>query len=1571
MNKGPRTIANPAGLASLPGWRRHFTRQRLRAFVLLSIAAHLVLGMSWGLPAYVKQRRLEAEQRRQQELLEQQQKAATAALAKAKANDLAKTIQDLHDKTHKSFDNLTAELPQPDKEKTWKAVEPAVKPAEHQLAEALGDRSMTEQDLRNLQANVDRELVQAVNDTLSVDAGREEAEAFLASVEARVVPELVAHYKGEIVSKVAQPVKAAADSFVKEQGTDASAATGGADGLHAISDLLRHIADESDAAGGEVDQAQSLPTRRPPAADDEVRQHITAATSHLAAVSTAGEEAASRIAALVERAKPVTGGAEMANRLGAVVDSVTRVRDTVKTASAALAANDSANAARQLTALALAQRKLAVQWTSASEAAGQAAPRAEQLARGMLALVQDDPIPHRVDGDLADAFRDKPSDRLTGVLTEAFRKRLTAAAIKPDDALVASTEKRLKELLETKVGAADGYGASTSQHLRDAAGAFKHEKDAEGDRLAGTFTRTAEPIIKAGVADVVADTSLDVRLAEMVAKPATDGRDDVRDRVAMLAAQARDGRTTALDSVSLTDLRASAMARSSNTDQAADGAATTEPIQDSGPPVIEELKKEILASLHKELQKVFDGKLPDDKAAKVWDQVAAASDADVNHLARDLIDPNVSDSELENRRLAFSGKFLHSVGEALDKTASEDLARELLKELQGKGGDAVAGVYKNAVKENVGRALAREWREAADADGARAGQQARGVREALDSAQAVADKAVQVLDQVKGETARAAHDARDGKGDTAAVHETIEAARGKVEEIGSAIAGSKADVDKAKKDVPEEVAEIKDHLAEIGKSFDAVAGSLTDADKTAKAGDPAAVSKAVADARKEVEKFREGLSRGRADLDRQAAEAKAQFIKGAQQASDDSADKTPGVKSRVESKFNGEFRKEALPRLADQIVKDYQQKLEQAGITPDAKQADGLHSAVAAALDKKVTGDVHAGEAALEDLDRQKFFDGAKNAKSGPTTEQSDRANAIADKVADAGVAVAVHGDAAGGAAHNAVKDAAGPDAAVSELKDKVARMEGQIRGGRGGVLADNSDGLDGKDNGGLTGMRRKWQSILAGLNGDGDGNGGGKGKAGGAVASAAGGAGGAGGAAGGGRPGAGTLGGANGRGGRVDGEYDHGRYGDGYGVDKKLRDELIAVVKHRATQQGEAWGRGGADGIAAHAREQDPNRPAAILAPATQSAQSAKNDAPYTPAFKSLRFAVVPYLNKPITINDTFDAWSDIPPLHLRPQLTWSGDAKTLKILDDLPVKVAWDNHGLYFMYDVPIPEAQPAPKIRTDEFWACDCLEVFIDTMNTKEFQRGTGAGQQFWFWPFGSLDDANAPGGESFFSRQHGFNFVALKTDELQRFARHIPGGYQMQCRIPIERVRDADLTPGKIVGLNVTVETGGKIHYYWSASKLAGTSYHPDTWGDVLLGGSDGRVEFPDKLVAEAGPDALTKLLKAFVLGEPLRIRVTDHDMNLNEKVKDKLSVTVRNARGEQEVAILEETGRDTGVFEGSVRTALALGEKVPGVVSAYEGESLSVTYIDQARANGARNAEIVSEITAGPSVMLGK
>ena len=351
------------------------------------------------------------------------------------------------------------------------------------------------------------------------------------------------------------------------------------------------------------------------------------------------------------------------------------------------------------------------------------------------------------------------------------------------------------------------------------------------------------------------------------------------------------------------------------------------------------------------------------------------------------------------------------------------------------------------------------------------------------------------------------------------------------------------------------------------------------------------------------------------------------------------------------------------------------------------------------------------------------------------------------------------------------------------------------------------------------------------------------------------------------------------------------------------------------------------------------------------------------------MKFAVIPHLARPVSINDNFDAWNDIPAFHLRPERAWITPA-VRNIVDDLPVKIAWDNRGIALMVDMTTVGPNVA-KAHAIEFWHSDAVEVFIDTMNAKDSRRGNGSGQQFWCWPFGSLDDDKSPGGESIFERPTGFNFSTLSPGELPHYARPTARGYQLQWRIPVQRIRGAVLVPGKILGLNLVVDAGGDIHYFWSASKVVGTSVHPDTWGDVLLGGSDGRIEFPAGLAVEATPAGAGKMLSAFAVGQPLRIRVIDPDMNLSDQAKDKVTVTVANHSGEQEVATLEETGTDTGIFEGSVRTTLAIGESSPGALSVYEGESVTVTYIDKARANGARNARITSRILAGPAVTYAK
>jgi hypothetical protein len=85
----------------------------------------------------------------------------------------------------------------------------------------------------------------------------------------------------------------------------------------------------------------------------------------------------------------------------------------------------------------------------------------------------------------------------------------------------------------------------------------------------------------------------------------------------------------------------------------------------------------------------------------------------------------------------------------------------------------------------------------------------------------------------------------------------------------------------------------------------------------------------------------------------------------------------------------------------------------------------------------------------------------------------------------------------------------------------------------------------------------------------------------------------------------------------------------------------------------------------------------------------------------------------------------------------------------------------------------------------------------------------------------------------------------------------------------------------------------------------------------------------------------------------------------------MMVTVANpASGDSQVAILKETGPDTGLFEGAVRTVLDIGEKQPGAVSVFDGQRLHVTYVDQARANGARDARFVLDVKAASPVING-
>ncbi len=176
-----------------------------------------------------------------------------------------------------------------------------------------------------------------------------------------------------------------------------------------------------------------------------------------------------------------------------------------------------------------------------------------------------------------------------------------------------------------------------------------------------------------------------------------------------------------------------------------------------------------------------------------------------------------------------------------------------------------------------------------------------------------------------------------------------------------------------------------------------------------------------------------------------------------------------------------------------------------------------------------------------------------------------------------------------------------------------------------------------------------------------------------------------------------------------------------------------------------------------------------------------------------------------------------------------------------------------------------------------------------------------------------------------------------------ARAIPGGYAVEGFIARETLSRPVLVPGEYLAMNFSINRGDiNNELQWSASKAVQSWNRPDTWGDVLLLGSDAGVRALD---ADGSP--CTRV----VAGQPLTVEVTDHDMNMDPAVEERVLAEVTPAGGEPVLMVLRETGPDTGVFRGSVNTALWLDSPAPNTVGVHPGSTLEVGYDDPRGAYG--------------------
>ncbi len=412
--------------------------------------------------------------------------------------------------------------------------------------------------------------------------------------------------------------------------------------------------------------------------------------------------------------------------------------------------------------------------------------------------------------------------------------------------------------------------------------------------------------------------------------------------------------------------------------------------------------------------------------------------------------------------------------------------------------------------------------------------------------------------------------------------------------------------------------------------------------------------------------------------------------------------------------------------------------------------------------------------------------------------------------------------------------------------------------------------------------------------------------------------------------------------------------------LDGKAFREMVEAMKARGQQSGSEFALVATTGEKSVANQAPAFNPALIAVPAevgevAREAADSEARKVEPPEFQTNRFAGIPLLEvDAITIDGDVSDWQDVTTLELDPV---QRGARLPKVTPKH--QTAWAAHssrGLLIAFNVADTNGQLDNTKPRPAFWMSDCVEIYIDTMNTKYSARGETNTHQFFAFPFGHPSEPDVAAYEAQARTENGklkWKHVPFKQDVIQRAGQKTEQGWSIELLIPRTVLRKGSLKPGRIIGMNLQVDTGTDLYYFWTCAKQIISSQHPNTWGDVQFLGSDGRIELLDP--EDTQTDSLFP-------GQPLRVRVVDPDMNLSELRRDKIGVTARTASGDTEPLILEETQAGSGVFEGALQTTLSIGSSQHDRLELFEGETVSVQYIDQARAFGERNVPIKQKVT---------
>lgn len=920
----------------------------------------------------------------------------------------------------------------------------------------------------------------------------------------------------------------------------------------------------------------------------------------------------------------------------------------------------------------------------------------------------------------------------------------------------------------------------------------------------------------------------------------------------------------------------------------------------------EATRREVEAQLRQQFDKLTS-EMAEKARDKVWSEVSARLEEKTRALANALVSSTITEQDLRNLEAQLQRDLVDQTDQILTAETAQEMAERFVEQVDGQVAPELAKWMREQVRERVAKRL-RE-----DADHL-VREQRDGARQQRESGR----QAVQAAGQKLQEADTTAH--RDRQDATASGKRFTEA--------GQKLAEADKQLATAQERTPDVGSSTRRQLEgarqAVRQAQEAVGTAAQQATPEVRAQAVAAADQAIAAARQATQAAGDALGKTE-EREQYARQDLKQLGEGA-------------LKDSVEQAFAQEFRAETVPRLTPKLAKAFKEQLEQSGLKND-RLVDEVAKRAGELLAAKVPTLAQAGEP-VED----RFHDLAPESASGsapaapmlPTGPKSIDVGLAAKETGSVGAAG--QQQAAAKPMADAAKDAGAeqPSALDQKLDAGKAKMTANAKGNLGQIAKDGSHdnavvqgamGATGSaGDAALADMRDRISRLAEGMR---------KGRMGDMGAGAG--------------AGIGSL-----------RQRALGRMGSGQGASSHRNEaayrELTKQIADRGLVQGASWERTGATGSTSRAESPADAGPAWAAGRDNRQAKMVTGSTePYQPSFKSLAFTSVPCLPGTFVIDGQPGKWEGIPGVTLKPEKGNDPSVQTMQL--------GWRSDGLFCRFTVTDPDHK-ITKTTIGRFSVADVVEVWIDSLNSKEKYRARHAGQQFWIWPDGSNDDPGLAGGESVkATRNSGYRFHGIRLPELPRATVMTAQGYSMEFQLPAALIRDADLAPGRILGFNSYVTTMSGTDWYWSAGKQVETFGQPDTWGDILLAGSDAAISLADRPAAQSAAPAV------LIPGQPLKLSVADGDMNLSPLRRDKVMVTLKPTHGGQQIAVLEESGEATGVFTGSVTTALALDEDQPGTLSVYEGETVVVSYIDQARANGSRNVEVKLSLRFGSALAL--